>query len=148
VRWLPFALAIWLLSTASAALTVSATCRVATANFNFGPERSSETIVGMASTIDVQCSKALPYSVALDGGQSAAADPTQRKISKEGEHASYGLYRDQTPSQPWGSTPGRDIVFGVGDAMVQTLIVYDHISAQPMRSLGVYADTVVVTVTY
>jgi spore coat protein U-like protein len=58
---------------------------------NFGSVPFGDANVDLASTIGLQCSMALPYTVALDGGQSAATDPTQRKVSNGSEHATYGL---------------------------------------------------------
>jgi len=61
----------------------------------------------------------------------------------------YGLYKDIDRTQPWGdaSTPG-STVSGTGSGANQTLTVYGRVPPQTTPSAGVYADTVVVTVTY
>jgi spore coat protein U-like protein len=104
--------------------------------------------VDAPSTIGVQCTNALPYTVALDGGQTGATDPTQRKMSKGSEQITYGLYRDAARSLPWGSTAGTDTVSGVGNTSVQSLAGYGRIPPQTTPSPGLYADLVVVTVSY
>jgi spore coat protein U-like protein len=104
--------------------------------------------VDAPSTIGVQCSNALPYTVGLDGGQTGATDPTQRKMLRGSEQVIYGLYRDAPRSLPWGSTAGTDTVSGVGNTTVHSLAVYGRIRAQTTPSPGLYADTVVVTVSY
>jgi spore coat protein U-like protein len=85
---------------------------------------------------------------ALDGGQTGATDPTQRKMSQGSEQVTYGLYRDAAHMLPWGSTAGTNTVSGAGNATVQNLAVYGRIPAQTTPSPGLYVDTVVVTVTY
>jgi spore coat protein U-like protein len=132
----------------SATATVPANCYVTAATLNFGSVGLIGTNVDAPSTIGLQCSNALPYTVALDGGQSGTTDPTQRKMSKGSEQITYGLYRDAARSLPWGSTGGTNTVPGVGNAAVQNLAVYGRMPAQTTPSPGVYADTVVVTVTY
>jgi spore coat protein U-like protein len=107
----------------------------------------SETNGDLLSTIGVQCSHALPYTVALDRGQTGATDPRQRKMLKGGEQVTYGLYRDAARSLPWGSTLGTT-VSAVGNTTVQNLTVYGRIPAQSTPSPGLDAHTVVVTVSY
>jgi spore coat protein U-like protein len=77
--------------------------------------------------------------MALDGGQTGATDPTQRKMSKGTERVTYGLYRDAARSLPWGSTSGTNTASGSGNAAVQNLTVYGRIPAQTTPSPGLYA---------
>jgi spore coat protein U-like protein len=135
-------------ATTSVTATVPANCYVTAAILNFGSVGLIGTNVDAPSTIGLQCSNALPYTVALDGGQSGATDPTQRKMSKGSEQITYGLYRDAARSLPWGSTAGTDTVSGVGSAAVENRAVYGRIPPQTTPSPGLYVDTVVVTVIY
>jgi spore coat protein U-like protein len=128
--------------------TVPAMCYVTTATVNFGTVGLLGSNVDAPGTIGVQCSISQPYTVALDGGQTGAIDPTQRKMSKGSEQIVYGLYRDSARSLPWGSTAGTNTVSGVGNTTVQSLAVYGRIPAQTTPSPGLYADAVVVTVSY
>ena len=128
--------------------TVPTICHVTAATLNFGTLGLIQTNVDAPSTIGVQCSDALPYTVALDGGQAGTTDPTQRKMSKASEQVTYGLYRDTTRTLPWGSTAGTDTVSGVGNTTVQSLAVYGRIPPQTTPSPGLYTDLVVVTVSY
>jgi spore coat protein U-like protein len=128
--------------------TVPTICYVTTATLNFGTVGLIGTNVDAPGTIGVQCSISQPYTVALDGGQAGATDPTQRKMAKGSEQITYALYRDATRSLPWGSTTGANTVSGVGDTTVQSLDVYGRIPAQSTPSPGLYVDTVVVTISY
>ena len=89
-----------------------------------------------------------PYTVALNGGNDAATDPTLRKMSKGAEKITYGLYRDAARTQPWGSTSGTNTVAGTGSGLAQSLTVYGRVPVQATPSPGAYADTIVVTLTY
>ena len=128
--------------------TVPTTCHVTAATLTFGTLGLIETTVDAPSTIGVQCSNALPYTVSLDGGQTGAIDPTQRKMSKGSEQITYGLYRDAARTLPWGSTTGTNTASGAGNANVQDLWVYGRIPAQTTPPPGLYTDTVVVIVSY
>ena len=132
----------------SVTATVPANCYVTATTLNFGSVGLIGTNVDASSTIGLQCSNALPYTVGLDGGQTGATDPTRRKMSKGTEQITYGLYRDAARSLPWGSAAGTNTVPGFGNAAVQNLGVNGRMPAQPTPSPGLYADTVVVTVAY
>jgi spore coat protein U-like protein len=135
-----------------AATTVSATvptsCYVTATPLDFGTVGLLQTNVDAPGTIGVQCTNAVPYTVGLDGGQTGATDPTQRKMSKGSEQVTYGLYRNAARSLAWGNITGTNTVAGVGNATVQNITVYGRVPAQTTPSPGLYADTVVVTVTY
>ena len=88
------------------------------------------------------------YSAALNGGNSAATDPTKRKMSKASETITYGLYRDSARSLPWGSTAGTDTVSGTGTGSNQLFTVYGRVAAQTTPSPGLYTDSVILTLTY
>jgi spore coat protein U-like protein len=132
----------------SVTATVPAICYVTTATLNFGTLGLLGSNVDAPGTIGVQCSISQSYTVGLDGGQAGATDPTLRKMSKGSEQIIYGLYRDSARSLPWGSTAGTNTVSGLGNTTVQSLAVYGRIPAQSTPSPGLYADTVVVTVSY
>jgi spore coat protein U-like protein len=96
----------------------------------------------------VQCTNATPYTVGLNGGNSGAVDPTNRKMSKGSETIIYGLYQNSARTQPWGSTSGANTVGGTGTGSSQGLTVYGRVASQTTPSPGSYTDSVVVTVTY
>ncbi|HAR53032.1 MAG TPA: hypothetical protein DCS45_14310, partial [Roseovarius nubinhibens] len=59
----------------------------------------------------------------------------------------YGLYRDPSRTQVWGSLPGTRAT-GVGSGSNQRYNVYGRIHAGQTTVLGTYTDNVVVTVNY
>ena len=69
-------------------------------------------------------------------------------MTKGSESVLYGLYRDNSRAQPWGSTNGADTVSGTGNGFAQPNSVFGRVSAQATPSPGVYQDTVVATVNY
>jgi spore coat protein U-like protein len=121
---------------------------MATSNLSFG------TIGGLMSPVDAEaplsltCSNGGSYAVALDGGQSAATDPTQRRMTKSGNVLFYGLYRDSARQQPWGSDTGINTRTGTGTGLTQSLSVYGRIPVQAMAPPGTYQDVIVATVSY
>jgi spore coat protein U-like protein len=128
--------------------TVLANCLVSATSVNFGSAGLIAANVDATGTVTPQCTNSTPYTVALNGGNAGASDPTQRKMSKGAEKITYGLYQNSARSQPWGSTAGTNTVAGTGNGSNQALTVYGRVASQTTPSPGTYTDSVVVTVTY
>ena len=137
---------------ASASFTASASvvsnCVLSTANLNFGSARNTGAVIDAQTSLSVQCSVSLPYTVGLDGGNAGATDPTQRRMSFAGRSVLYGLYRNTARTQPWGASAGVNTAAGTGTGLAQAYPVYGRVPAQPSPPVGTYSDTIVVTVTY
>ena len=136
--------------TASVTATISSNCTVGATNLNFGSQGILNTNKDAQGSLSIQCTNALPYAVSLNGGNSAATDPTQRKMTLTGGSATvtYGLYQDAARSQSWGSTSGVNTLSGTGTGLTQTLNVYGRVAAQTTPAAGSYSDSVIATVTY
>jgi spore coat protein U-like protein len=132
----------------SATATVLSSCNVGATTLNFGTAAVLTGNVDATSTITVQCNNSLPYTVALNGGNSGATDPTQRKMANGASQITYGLYRDSARSLPWGSTTGTNTASGTGTGSSQGLTVYGRVTAQTTPAPAIYQDTIVVTITY
>jgi spore coat protein U-like protein len=136
----------------SAAFTVTATypatCSVAAATLNFSSQGVLTANVDASSTLTATCSSTTAYTVALNGGNAGASDPTQRKMSKASEQITYGLYRDSARSQVWGSTTGTNTASGTGSGLGQSFTVFGRVPAQTTPSPGTYLDTIVATLTF
>ncbi|MCI0466359.1 MAG: spore coat U domain-containing protein [Beijerinckiaceae bacterium] len=138
--------------TADVSFSVTATnapsCSVSATALNFGSAGVLATNRDATNTVNVTCNNGTPYTVALDGGQTGAADPTQRKMALGGNQVTYALYRDSARSLPWGSTSGIDTLSATGTGSVQPHTVYGRVPPQTTPQPGTYTDTIVVTVTY
>jgi len=132
----------------SATATVQSNCNMSTTAVNFGSQGVLNSNKDAQGTLSIQCTASLPYTVSLDGGTSAATDPTQRKMSSAGTNIVYGLYRDSARTQPWGNTVGTNTASGTGTGTAQTQTVYGRVGAQTTPAPGAYTDSVVVTVGY
>jgi spore coat protein U-like protein len=136
----------------TAAFTVTATnatiCSVAASTLNFGATGVLRAGLDATSSITVTCTNAAPYTVALDGGLTGAANPTQRKMSQGAETITYGLYQDSGRTSPWGNSTGVNTIAGTGTGLAQSFTVYGRVPAQSTPSPGTYSDTVVLTISY
>ncbi len=132
----------------SASANVVATCSVSATNLSFGSSNILAINLDANSQVSPLCNNGLPYTVALDGGLSGASDPSQRKMRKNTEEISYGLYRDAARLLPWGSTSGTNTASGTGTGNSQTLTVYGRVPPQTTGSPGLYNDTIIVNVIY
>jgi spore coat protein U-like protein len=129
--------------------SVQASCHVVASDLNFGTTRDLTSAIAAQSQINVTCTNGTGYSLALDGGLTGAADPTQRQMKYGANAITYGLYRNSSHSLPWGSTIGINVVTGTGSSMIQPITAFGNVPAvQSTPASGTYSDTVVVSVSY
>ncbi len=131
-----------------AQLIYPASCRISAQDLTFSPGGLLTTVTDASSIISATCSFSSPYDVLLDGGQSVATNPTQRKLTFGGNEIVYGLYQDAAYSLPWGSTIGSNTVAGSGTGQTQSLRVYGRIPKQATPPPGTYQDRIIVTISY
>lgn len=125
---------------------VAANCSVSAQNLDFGPHGVLSANVDANGGIDVTCTPGTNYAIGLNGGLSGAP-PTQRQMKQGSQVVFYGLYRNMARSLAWGNGAGETLA-GTGTGALQNLPVYGRVPAQTTPSPGLYADTIVVTVTY
>ena len=126
--------------------TVDRTCNVLAQALNFGSHGVLKSVVDATSSISVICSTGLPYSVALNNGQTGTS-PEQRRLTRLDRFITYGLYRNAERTLPWGTSAAQTIG-SIGTGTAQPYPVFGRIQAQNTPPAGIYNDTVVVTVTY
>ena len=124
---------------------------VAAADVNYGQtNRSAAAVAG--STLSVNCTTGTPWVLGLDNGQNAegaAVSATNRRMSSGSGFVPYGLFRDASRSQLFGSTAGTDTASGTGTGDAQSVSVFGQVQAASTNvAAGVYQDTVVAQVTY
>ncbi len=128
--------------------TVVSSCNATATNLTFNNTNFLTTNNDATSTVSVTCTNTTPYHVRLSGGNAAASDPTQRKMTLGANQITYGLYRDSGRSQGWGSTDGVNTDPGTGTASAISHTVYGRIPPQATPPPGTYSDTVIVTVSF
>lgn len=138
-------------NSSTSSFTISANyvsnCIMATSNLSFGTFGGLTAAIDAEAPLSLTCSTGGAYTLSLDGGQSAASDPTQRRMSKSGSTLIYGLYRDAARLLPWGSDV-TTMRIGTGTGNAQTISVYGRIPVQAMPPPGTYQDVIVATVNY
>ncbi|GAA6203151.1 spore coat U domain-containing protein [Aquicoccus sp. SU-CL01552] len=129
---------------------IEPSCTVSAGTLDFGTLGTNiSAAVAAQTTIDVSCSAGVPYSVQLGGGQGpGVSDPSLRKMTSGSNTLSYGLYRNQTLTAPWGWTSGVNDTSSTGTGAVQSIAVYGQINSGQTVPVGVYSDSVVITVNY
>jgi spore coat protein U-like protein len=134
--------------TAVVTATVSSNCTIGSTAVSFGSQGVLTTNIDAQGTLSIQCTSNLPYAVSLNGGNSGATNPTQRKMKSGTPTITYGLYQDSARTQAWGSTTGVDTVSGTGTGLTQNLNVYGRVPPQTTPKPNTYSDTIIATVTY
>lgn len=135
--------------TASGTLSISATvanqCGASATNMNFGTASLLTATLSATAQISVTCNGTIPVTIALDNGATGTG-PTNRLMTSGSHSVQYGIYQDNSHSQPWGGTAGVNTESATGPTA--TVTAYGSVPAQSSPAPGSYADIVGVTVTY
>jgi spore coat protein U-like protein len=126
-------------------------CTVSASAIDFGQRSDLGSTVNANGTVTVNCTNALPYTLAMNSGRGAGASVLTRLMTRSGgaDTIKYGLYSDPTYSTVWGDGTGGSRVSGTGTGNSFSHTVYGRIPAQsPTPTAGTYSDTITVTVTY
>jgi len=134
--------------------TVLKTCSVSAATLAFGNYTPGAGNVAGTTTVNVNCTKTTPYTVALDKGTTTGGSLAQRLMANGTNTLQYNLYTTNTYATVWGDGTGSTATqagVGAGLATANTLTVYGQLpdNATNQNAVpGAYADTITVTVTY
>ena len=135
----------WLLVSPAA----EAQCTISATGVNFGPYDVFEpTPTDSNGTIQYQCHGSVrEVRVSLGPGSGTFAARTLRRGA---ETLGYNLFRDAARTEVWGDGSAGTGFYFVRNAapQLQTLTVYGRIEAQQDVTVGVYTDTVVVSIDF
>lgn len=131
-------------------IEITGTCTIVAANdLDFGQHASLPAAVDFDTNVDVQCTNTLPYFLRLNAGTGTGATVASRLMTGPGGATiEYSLYTDAAWTDVWGDTPLTDAVAGVGDGAVQSYPVYGRVPAQATPVVGVFTDTITVTIEF
>lgn len=166
-RALPFAFALTLTltlslpsgvqaaGTATGVMPVTAividSCAVAAGPMAFGNYNPiSGSAMDAVGLITATCSNGTSYSISLNEGIGTGASLATRKLtSLTGGTLDYGIYLDAGRTSTWGDgTGGTAKKTGTGNGLPQFINAYGRVSGGQTSSVGVYADTITVTLSY
>ncbi len=135
---------------------VTSACTVNTSSIDFGSfdTRTARSDSEVTGTVSVTCTTGVGYTVKLDAGLwESTPDDVRTRRMKNGtaNYLAYSLYTTSDRDTHWGTVVGTGtaVVSGTGSGMTQSLTVYGRIPISGNNvSVGAYADTVGITVTY
>ncbi len=134
--------------------TVLKTCSVSAAALAFGNYTPGTGNVAGTTTVNVNCTKTTPYTVALDKGTTTGGTLAQRLLANGANTLQYNLYTTNTYATVWGDGTGTTATqagTGSGIATANALTVFGQLpdNATNQNAVpGAYSDTITVTVTY
>ncbi len=129
-------------------ITIVGECQVgAISDIDFGSHGILNANIDGTTAINVTCTNATAFSIALDKGLTGATT-SSRVMTGPGSPISYSLYSDAARTANWGSVYPSDTVQGTGIGVAQTINVYGRVPPQAAPVPGSYSDTVTVTVSY
>ena len=127
----------------------ASSCDVSTTTLDFGDVPSQLVqAVDKTASVTVSCTGGTPYRVSLGLGQGpGVSNPAARKMKYLLSTLTYGLFQDTARSQPWGDTLATNVA-GTGAGLAQVYTIYGRIFGNQTPTIGIYTDSVVVTVVY
>ena len=128
--------------------SIAARCQVSAAGIAFGlydPTANSDA----NGSITIQCTKGTAATISLDEGLFGAGRQMTRTAAPL-DTLTYELYSDVAGGTVWGTgNSGAAVVYNAASSASSTLTVFGRIPLnQNSASVGDYADTVTVTVTF
>jgi len=133
-------------STFQVTATVASSCSVSATTLAFGNYVLAQ--LDGSSTITATCTNGTTYTIGLDAGTFAGATTSTRRMTgPSASGLSYSLFSDSGRTTNWGNATG-SWVSGTGNGAAQVLSVFGRIPASQTASIGSYADTITVTVTF
>ncbi|MFZ6872203.1 spore coat U domain-containing protein [Undibacterium sp. Di27W] len=127
--------------------TVLSACAVTGASLAFGTYASSQ--IDNSASISITCTNGTAYNIGLDAGGGSGATTAVRKMTGSiAGTLNYSLYKDAGRSVVWGNSIGTDTATGTGTGAAQSVSVYGRVPSGQLAGVGVYSDTVTITLTY
>lgn len=142
-------------STTTGSLAVSATvlksCVIGSGTLAFGNyDPTANSALQTSTTVTLTCTPGTSYDIGMNAGAGSGATVSLRQLTNSSNTIGYQLFRDSGYSQNWGNTVGTDTLHGTssGTLLTNTVTVYGQMPAGEAAVIGVYSDTVTMTVTY
>ncbi|MFZ6639666.1 spore coat U domain-containing protein [Undibacterium sp. TC4M20W] len=134
-------------SNLSVSSTVLSACSVTGSSLAFGSYTNTQ--IDNSAAVSITCTNGTAYNVGLDAGGGSGASTAVRKMTGSiSGTLSYSLYKDSGRSTVWGNTVGSDTAIGTGTGSAQSISVYGRVPGGQNADVGIYSDTVTVTLTY
>jgi spore coat protein U-like protein len=135
--------------TIAVSATVVASCQISAGPLAFGNYVGAQN--DTTSTITVTCNTAsVPYSVTMDNGLYYSGALSTRQMNNAGARLSYALYTDAARTSLWENLVSvAGTTTAASPSTDNTMVVYGRVPAnQILTTLGLYGDTVTMTVTF
>jgi spore coat protein U-like protein len=120
-------------------------CNVSSPGVNFGSyDTFSNLSLDSTGNVSVICDGITPYSISLSPG---GGTYVSRAMASGGHSLNYNLYTDSTRASVWGDgTASTATINSSGTTANHT--VYGRIPARQNAYVGIYSDTITITLTF
>jgi spore coat protein U-like protein len=120
-------------------------CNVSSPGVNFGSyDTFSNLSLDSTGNVSVICDGIIPYSISLSPG---GGSYVSRAMASGGHSLNYNLYTDSTRASVWGDgTASTATINSSGTTANHT--VYGRIPARQNAYVGIYSDTITITLTF
>lgn len=137
-------------------ITINASCDVtSTEDVAFVSQTAAPGTATATGSVNVQCTKATAYNVALNAGNNGGTDINARKMkhATAADTIAYQLYRGSAAGGSWGTTANTDTVSGTGTGFGGTSFDHNHVvyaeaTITGLEAAGAYSDIITATVLF
>jgi spore coat protein U-like protein len=131
---------------AGVSASVGPSCTITTTPVAFGAYTGTQ--IDSVGSVTAYCVNGTNWTIGLGPGTGQGATTYNRSMTAGPYRLSYSLYSDAARTKIWGNNAGIDTVSGVGDGTPQIISVYGRVPAGNVPGVGIYADTVVASITF
>ena len=118
-------------------INVTSSCAInSTATLDFGSQAIFSSATTGQTTLQVQCTSGMPYTIGLDQGTGPGATVGNRLMQNGGNTVSYSLYQDSNYTTVWGTTIGTDTVSFTGTGSNDAFTIYGRVPPQATPVAG------------
>lgn len=137
--------------------TIPNNCKISVTAMDFGSSPSTiPANLDSSATISAQCTNTTPFSIGLDTGTNVAGTQRRMRQGATSNYLAYGLFTDVARSNAWRTSSSTTTctsgagtcALGTGSGSNQSVAIYGRVPPQTAAASGLFADTVVVTITF
>ena len=137
-------------TTIAVSATITGGCTVAATAMAFGSIVLTSVNTDASSTLTVNCTSTVPYTIGInDGGNAGLGTHNRQMFGGVGNNLPYQVYKDAARTLVFDSlATDPNVDNGVGTGANQSFTVFGRVPVQPTPAAVAYSDSLTVTVFY
>jgi len=132
----------------SVSIQIDAKCEIDAATLTFAPQTDLATQVTASASIPVTCSNTTFYEIGFGLGLNDQGSQRRMKNTASNNYINYQIYKDDQYLTILDEVGNPGAITGTGTGTSQTITIHGRIPVQSTPMVGLYQDTVLMTIDY